>query len=76
MAYAAGFRKAGERTTANTSERDDQFLGMSIVEMELMPEGWLGLRSQKGCMLMGPNGQAQFVPFYSAERNLLQSESD
>jgi len=62
IARQAGFRKADEITTNNTAPT--KALGLDVVPSEIMPEGWLGLRTEKGVTCMGPDGQVFFVPAF------------
>ena len=63
MTRAAGFTKSGEACTANVQTDADKALGLDIVTTPIMPEGWLGMRTDKGVICMGPAGSF-WVPFY------------
>ncbi len=66
LAYDAGFRKAGEVTTSTASEQEDNFHGLEVIPTRLMPEGWFGLRTEKGVTCVGPKGTF-FVPAFDLE---------
>lgn len=63
IARAAGFRKAGEAQTCNTSAEPTQAFGLDIVTEPLMPEGFIAIRNERGAVILGPKG-AHYVPFY------------
>lgn len=65
MARAAGFTKPGEARTANMAIDADKPLGFDVVTTPIMPEGWFGMRTDKGVICVGPNGSF-WVPFYNS----------
>ena len=60
-ARAAGFRTADQiQTCSDTHEA----LGFDVVDSELLPAGWFGMQTQRGAVLIGPQGQLIDVPFF------------
>jgi len=64
LARAAGFRKSNEITTCSDSSKVDAFAGIDIIGSPLMPEGWIGMRTDKGVMCIGPEGKSVWVPAF------------
>lgn len=63
ITHGAGFRKAGKISTNNIDT--EQTFGMDIVPSEIMPEGWLGLRTERGCLCLAPSGKTIWVPAFN-----------
>lgn len=55
----------GQSTVNNAS--NDQILGMDVVSSRIMPEGWFGLRTEKGVMCVGPKGSF-WVPAFDLDK--------
>jgi hypothetical protein len=62
MAYDAGFRQDGDAFTSSVDVGPGNAFGMDIVTAPLMPDGFMAIRTEKGAMVIGPNG-AIWVPF-------------
>lgn len=64
IAFEAGFRKADEIHTSAIGEAE--VLGLELIESSIMPEGWVGLRTDKGALCFGPGGMI-WVPAFNFE---------
>jgi hypothetical protein len=67
LARDAGFRKSGEAMTCSTLGKGGELAGIDIIVEPLMPEGWLGMRTDKGVMCMGPDGKSFWVPAFDLD---------
>lgn len=59
LARQAGFfSKDGILQSATSSRAPDreQIFGMDFVPTPIMPKGWIGMRTEKGVMCVGPSG--------------------
>ena len=65
MARDAGFRKPGEAQTCNVDP--EKPFGIDLFETRLTPEGWIGMRTDKGVTCLGPNGESFFVPTFDPD---------
>lgn len=74
MARGAGFKTREDQLRAQTSNAatGQSFAGMDIVETGIMPEGWIGLRTDKGVMCVGPKGSI-WVPAYESPLHLRET---
>jgi hypothetical protein len=67
MARAAGFINSSEVTTCTDPDKVTEFAGIDIVASPTMPEGWVGMRTDKGVMCMGPGGNSLWVPAFDLQ---------
>lgn len=67
LARAAGFIKPREAMTCADPDKVEEFAGIDIVAEPLMPEGWIGMRTDKGVMCMGPDGKSLWVPAFDPD---------
>lgn len=67
LARSAGFLKAGETTANAAPETGGTFADMDVIGSPVMPEGWLGMRTERGVMCVGPSGSF-WVPFYNSSK--------
>ena len=81
LARAAGFRKPNGTLTCSDPSKVAEFAGIDIIAEPTMPEGWLGMRTERGVMCMGPDGKSFWVPAFNPDDLLkktftLEEESD
>ncbi len=73
IARDAGFTNSEDLMTCTDPSKVTQFSGIDIVGEPLMPEGWLGMRADKGVMCLGPDGKSLWVPAFDLN-NLLEKK--
>lgn len=67
IAREAGFRKAGEMVASNVASDEPTpsltLDDLNIVPSHIMPEGWFGLRTDKGVLIRTDKGKTFFLEF-------------